>query len=68
MAAVKVRVSAHELAFSPANRRIELAGAVQRVKLVAAADMEFADENLREGRTRAGAIATFAGESAGSAA
>ena len=35
---------------------IELARAVEGVQLVAAADMGFADENLRKGRARAGAI------------
>src|SRR5664280_2249093 len=35
---------------------IELARSVEGVQLVAAADMGFADENLRKGRARAGAI------------
>ena len=38
------------LAFSPAEQRIELALAVERVELVTAADMGLADEDLRKGR------------------
>jgi hypothetical protein len=33
----------------PGEQRIELAGALERVQLVGAADMHLADENLRHG-------------------
>src|ERR1700687_5984123 len=47
------------MAFFARQQRIELALAVQRVKLVATADMALADENLREGRAGAGAFPPF---------
>ena len=40
----------------PRQHRIELALTVERIELVAAADMGVADENLRKGRAGAGAI------------
>ena len=55
IAAVKCQSALMKWPFRP-RAGIELAFAVQRIKFVAAADMGFADENLRKCRARAGAI------------
>ena len=47
------------LSSSPASSAIELAGALQRMQLVAAADMHRADEDLRHGHAPVGALDHF---------